>query len=101
MVLPPPPMPLVVREDDAHSMSTDSSPIALVYAVCRVLKARALLDRSLLAGRAGDKDGKGDGGDDGGNAGGGGQDLDCAPDWDGPPLPPPSSGMTAMRVVGK
>jgi hypothetical protein len=40
----------------------------LAHAVCRVLKARALLDRPLPAGCAGGKDGKGKDGDNGGNA---------------------------------
>ncbi len=59
MVPPPPPLPLVSGEDDAHSTSANSSPIASVYPVCRVLKAHALLDRPFPACHAGDKDGKG------------------------------------------
>ena len=41
MVPPPPPPlpPLVGGEDNAHSMSADSSPTALAHAVCQVLKA--------------------------------------------------------------
>jgi hypothetical protein len=46
----------------------------------------------------GGKDREGNGGDNGSNAGGSGQELDCAPDRDGPPLPPLSGGATATWV---
>ncbi len=64
------------------------------------MKAHELLDQPLPAGPAGGKDGKGKVSNNDGNAGGGGQELDHAPGWDDPPLPPPSSGAAAMRVVG-
>ncbi len=87
--LPPP--PLVSREDNAHSKNANNSPTASMHAVCRELKAHALLGWPLLAGHTGSKDSKGKGSGNNGNAGGGGQELDCAPDWDGPPLPPPQA----------
>jgi hypothetical protein len=36
-----------------------------------------------------------------GNAGGSGQEIDCAPDWDGLPILPSSSSAMATRVAGK
>jgi hypothetical protein len=77
-----------------------ASPTALAHAICRALKARASLVRPLPAGPTGGKDGKGNGGNNDGNAGGGSQELDCTPDWDGPPLPPPSGGVTVTRMAG-
>ncbi len=90
VVLPTlPPPPLIGGEDDVHSTNAISSPTALAHAVCQTLNARALSDRPLLAGHVGSKAGKGDGGNNDSNAGGGSQELDCAPDQDGPPLPSP------------
>jgi hypothetical protein len=72
MVLPPPPLPLVGREENTHSTSANSSPIVSVYTVCWVLKARASLDWPLPASGMGGKDKEGNGGDNGGNASCGG-----------------------------
>jgi hypothetical protein len=79
---------LVGGDDNAHFTSADSSPTALAYTVCWALKACGSLDQPLPASHVGNKDDKGNGGDNDGNAGGSGQELNCAPDRDGPPLPP-------------
>ncbi len=89
MVAPLPLPPSFGGEDNACSTNANSSPTMLAHAVCQVLKACTSIDRPLLAGPVGSKDGKGDGSNNNGKAGGGGQELDCAPDWDGSPLPPP------------
>ncbi len=47
--LPMPELPLVGLEEDACSTNADSSPTTLTHAVCRALKAHALLDRPLPA----------------------------------------------------
>jgi hypothetical protein len=57
-VLPPPPLPSVGEEDDAHSMNTNSSPAMSAHAICWVLKDCALLDPPLLVGRTGRKTAK-------------------------------------------
>jgi hypothetical protein len=104
MVLPPlPPLPplSVGGEDATCSTNADSNPTALVHAICRALKARALSDRPLSTGCLGGKDSKGNGGNNNGNAGNGSRGLDQALDWDGPPLTPPSRGTTATRVAGE
>ncbi len=86
------PLPLLPpsfsRDDNARCMNANSSPTALVYTICRALKACTLSDWLFLAGPAGGKVGKGGGGNIDGNAGGGGRELNCALDWDGPPPPP-------------
>ncbi len=94
-LLPLPLPPLIGGENDTHSTNTNSSPALSVQAVSWALKARVLLDRPLLASRAGSKNGKGDCGNDNGAK------LDHAPDQDDPPLHPPSGGVMAMRIVGK
>ncbi len=88
MVPLPPLPPLVGREDNTLSTNTNGSLTELVRAVCRALKAHAPSDRPLPAGRAGGKDSKGNSGNNSGNSGGSSQELDHAPDWDGPPPPP-------------
>jgi hypothetical protein len=88
MMLPPLFLLLFGGEDNAHFTNANSSPTALVHAICRALKARTLSDWPLPAGLVGSKDGKGNSGDNNGNASGSGRELDCALDWDGPPLPP-------------
>jgi hypothetical protein len=98
-MVPPPPLLPLVGKDDAQSPSASCSPTALVYAVCRALKACALLDWPLPAGPVGGKDGKGNSGNDNGNASGGSQELGHAPDLDGPP--PPSGSAKAARVAGE
>jgi hypothetical protein len=80
--------PLFGGKDNARSTHADSSTTALVHAVCWALKAHASSDRPLLASLAGGKVGKGNGSKNDGDAGGRGQELDHAPDQDGPPLPP-------------
>ncbi len=61
MMLPPPLPPLFVGEYNACSTHANSSPTVSAYAICRALKACALLVWPLLAGPAGGKDGKGNG----------------------------------------
>ncbi len=91
----------MVREDNARSTNVNSSPNASAHAVCQAFKAHVSLDQTLPASYAGGKDSKGNCGNYNGGAGSGSQELDCAPDRDGPPVPPPSGGVTATRVVGK
>jgi hypothetical protein len=74
------------KEDDTCSTHTNSSSTTSAHAICRVLKAHALLVWPLPASPVGGKDGKGDSDNNDGNAGSGGQELDCATDWDGPPF---------------
>jgi hypothetical protein len=63
--------------------TSGSSPTMLMHTICRVLKTYMLLDRPLLAGPAGFKDGRGNSSNNDGNASGSGRELDYAPDWDG------------------
>jgi hypothetical protein len=100
MMPPLPPPQIVAGEGNTHSTSANSSPAASLYAVYRVLKARASLDRPPPAGCMGGKDGKGDGNDNGGNAGSGSQELDPTLDCDGPPLPPPKQGCNSNKDRG-
>ncbi len=92
MVLPAQ-LPLSIgREDDTRSTNAKSSPAATIF---WALKAHALLDWPLPAGRAGGKDSKCN--CDNYN----GAKLDHAPDWYDPfPPPPPSGGAMAIREVG-
>ncbi len=52
------PLLLVDEEDDARSTNAVSSLATLAHTDCRAMKARALLDRPLLARIAGSKGGK-------------------------------------------
>jgi hypothetical protein len=63
---PPPPPPLIGEEDDACYTNANSSPATSAHAVCRALESRALLDRPLPAGHAGNKGSDNDGGTDSG-----------------------------------
>jgi hypothetical protein len=101
MMPPLPPPPSFSREGNAHSTNANSSPTALVHAICRVMKARTLSDWPLPADCVGGKDSKDDGGKDYGGASGIGRELDCTPDWDGPPLSSPSGGAMTTGVAGK
>jgi hypothetical protein len=101
LAMVPPLPPSFGREDNTHSMNTDSSPTVLSHAICQALKARLSLDRPLPASCTGGKDIKSNSGNNDGNSGGGGQEGDHAPDWDGDPLPPPSGSTMATRVAGE
>jgi hypothetical protein len=101
-MVPPLPLPLSFGgEDGACSMHANNSPTVLVHAVCWTLKARTLLDRHFQAGPVSSNDSKGNGGNNNSDTGSGSQELDCAPDWDGPLLSPPSGCAMWTRVSGK
>ncbi len=95
-MLPPLPPPLLVGvEDDTCYTNANSSPASSAHAVCRALKACAMLDQPLPAGHMGGK-----GGDDDSRTSGDGQS------WIAHRIgmvlsSPPQGSATATREAGE